>query len=258
MLGLITAMISRLSRAAVIRKWNIEVGTRRNFHDIIQEVKKEIKNKSIAFSDLTSIKNISKMLTDFRDIATITKDGQRFIDFEILPTHDRSLPIQELQDLRNELIMATGIPAVYLNSAETIDLRETLVNLNINFANDIINKQSYIEEGLNSLLSNIFNLILEMNGINDKINISNLFEIKLNPPLVLQLQSNEALITSVGNIVGLLNQMQVVINPSDLLKHYIPSIDWDKLIKEGEKFKQEETKQAIIQQEIQNQMQQGM
>jgi hypothetical protein len=217
-------------------------------------VKKDLKNKTVSYDNLTNIKNITQILTDFRDIATVTRDGQRFIDLEILPTHDRSLPIQELQDLRNELIMATGVPAVYLNATDVIDLRETLVNVNINFANTIITLQSLQEDGLNQLLDNLFKIILELNGYDSdeaNFNISRYFKLTLNPPLVLQLQSTEALVQSVMSIIGVLQQGQVQVDPIVLLKKYIPSINWDELKKSGEEVTKEEVKKQIIQQQAQ-------
>jgi len=257
-IGLMTSIISRLSRAAVIRKWNIEVGNKRNYQQIIEQVKQDLKNKAVSYDNLTNVKNITQILTDFRDIATITRDGQRFIDLEILPTHDRALPIQELQDLRNELIMATGVPAVYLNATDVIDLRETLVNININFANTIITLQSLFEDSLNIFLDNLFKMILELNGYDSDelgFNLSRYFRITFNPPLVLQLQSTEALVTSVANILGVLNQAGVQTDPLILLKKYIPSINWDQLKKSGEEVVKDEVKKQIIQQ--QNGGQQG-
>jgi len=248
-IGLMTSLVSRLSRASVIRKWNIEVGNKRDYQKIVETVKKDLRNKSVTYDSLTSIKNISKIITDFKDIATITKDGQRYIDLEILPLHDRSLPIQELQDLRNELLMATGIPSVYLNSAEAIDLRETLVNLNINFANNIMTLQSFIEDALNQLMNIIVKELLILEGEEDvDFNISSVIKVTMNAPLVLQLQQSEALVGSIINIVSALAQARFEINPEELLKMYIPQINWDKLKKSGEKVVTDEIKKQIMQQ----------
>jgi len=248
-IGLMTSIVSRLSRASVVRKWNIEVGNRRNYQAVVEQVKKDLKDKAVSFDNLSNIKNITKMITDFKDIATVTRDGQRFIDLEILPMHDRSLPIQELQDLRQELISATGVPAVYLNTADSVDLRETLVNLNINFANTIISYQSFIEEGLDNLLNAITQKILELNGEDaTDFFLTNYFKIHLNPPLVLQLQQNEALVGSVSNILGALAQAQMPVDPLKLFELYIPQVNWKKLKESGEELTREEVKKQMMQQ----------
>lgn len=241
-----SSVISRLSRAAVVRKWNIEVGTKRNYPEIVEKVKKDLRSKSISYEDLNSIKNISQVMTDFRDIAVISQNGQRFIDMELMPMHDRALPLNDLQDLRNELVAATGIPSVYLNIGDSIELRETLVNLNIGFANTINTYQSYFEDSLNQLMNSIFDIVLKKNGFNTHFKLSQYYKITMNAPLVLQLQNNEATITTIGNIIGLLEQAKVKVDPVELFKMYAPNIDWDKLTATGENAIKEELKDNLI------------
>jgi hypothetical protein len=257
-IGLMTSLVSRLSRAAVVRKWNIEVGNKRNYKAVIEQVKKDLRNKSVTYDSLSSIKNISKIITDFKDIATVTRDGQRFIDLEVLPLHDRSLPIQELQDLRNELVSATGVPSTYLNIPDAVDLRETLVNININFANTIISLQSYKEDALNNLFNIIIKKLIKFNNKDPKgFNISSIFKITLNTPLVLQLQQSEALVGSVMNIIGALQQVQLQIDPLKLLETYIPQINWKQLKKSGEEVTRDEIKKQIMMQQSGDQGQGG-
>jgi len=241
-----SGVISRLSRAAVMRKWNIEVGTKRNYPEIVEKVKQDLRSKSITYDDLSSIKNISQIMTDYRDIAVISQNGQRFIDMEILPMSDRSLPLNDLQDLRNELIAATGIPSVFLNVGDAVELRETLVNLNIGFANTINTYQSYFEDSLNKLMNSVFDIILIKNGYDTEFKLSQYYKISMNSPLVLQLQNNEATISTIGNIIGLLEQAKVKIDPLELFKMYSPNIDWDTLVKSGENAIKEEMKDAMI------------
>ena len=246
-LALMSSVVSRLSRAAVIRKWTIETGGKRNHKEMVDKTKNELKSKAISYDKINTLQNISEIVTDFRDMATIQVNGQRFIDMEILPMNDRGLPLNDLNDLKNDIISAGGVPAVYLNMGDTTDLRETLVHLNITFANDIIDKQSSIEQGLDTLFNNIFKKVLEYNGYNDSdFYISNYCRAKLNPPLVLQIQSDEAMITTVSNIIQLLEQSKLAVNPKDLFKRYIPSINWEDLEKNGQDYLTSLGKTAII------------
>lgn len=256
--ALMSSVISRLSRASVLRKWNVEVGNRRNHSQIIKNLQKELKTKNITFDDLSSMRNISEILTDFRDVATVTKNGQKFIDLEIMPMHDRALPINDLQDLRNELIAATGVPSVYLNIGDQAELRETLVNLNIGFANNIAALQGFIEDGLSDLFNTIFQIILKHNGYSNYgfFNISQYFQLKLNPPLILQLQNNEAVISSVANMIGTLQQAGVQTDPIEFFKTYLPTMNWDKIKKDGEEAVKQDLKKQIMQQPAPNQDQQ--
>jgi len=247
-IALLSSVISRLSRASVVRKWNIEVGKRRNHSQVVQNVQKELKTKNISYDDLGSMKNISQIMTDFRDIATVSKNGQKYIDMEVMPMHDRALPINDLGDLRNELIASTGIPSVFLNIGENIEQRETLVNLNITFANSITTYQSYIEDSLNDLINTVFQKVLKANNKPSKIfNITQYMKFTLNAPVILQLQNSEAVISSIGNLIGTLKQAGINVDPEELFKLYAPNLPWDKLKRGGEKEIKEQIKEQIMQ-----------
>jgi hypothetical protein len=245
--AMMSSIISRLSRAAVIRKWNVEVGTKRNYPEIIEKVKKDLKTKSISYDNLNSIRNISQVLTDFRDIAVISQNGQRFIDMEIMPMHDRALPMNDMMDLRNELVAATGVPSVYLNVGDAIELRETLVNINIGFSHTVSNLQGFFEDGLNDLLNAIFDIILKKNNLSTDFKLTQFFKITLNHPLVLQLQANESVISTVSNIVGLLTQAGIKFDPITLFERYVPDFNWSDLEKSGESATKKEIKEKLMQ-----------
>lgn len=246
-LALMSSIVSRLSRASVVRKWTVEAGNKKNHAEIIAKVKKDISNKSISFDSLSNVKNISKVITDFRDLATIQVNGQRFIDMEVMPMGDRSLPLNDMQDLRNELIAATGIPSVYLNIGDQVDLRETLVNLNTSFATTISSYQANIDDALGQLINSIFNIVLENNSYDSSdFLLSNYYQFGLNPPLVLTVQANEALVSSVTNIIGMLKSAEVVIDPEELLRLYIPQMNWADLMKTGDSFIKKQAKEQLM------------
>jgi len=247
-LALMSSIVSRLSRASVVRKWTIEAGNKKNHAEIIERVKKDISSKSISFDSLSNVKNIASTITDFRDLATIQVNGQRFIDMEVMPMGDRSLPLNDMNDLRNELIAATGIPSVYLNIGDQVDLRETLVNLNTSFATTISSYQGNIDDSISHLMNSIFNIVLENNDYEkNEFLLSNYYQLSLNPPLVLTVQANEALISSVTNIIGMLKSAEIIINPEELLKLYIPQMNWDELIQTGDKFIKKQAKEQLMQ-----------
>ena len=247
-LALMSSIVSRLSRASVVRRWIVEAGSKKNHPELIAKLKQDIASKAITFDSLSNIKNISNVITDYKDFATISVNGQRYVDMEVLPMGDRGLPVNDMQDLRNELIAATGIPSIYLNISDQADVRETLVNLNIGFANTISSYQDNIDDGINKALNIVFSILLENNGYKDNIiNLSNYFKMNLNPPVILLLQSAEASISSVANISGMLTQMNFTTEPQTLLEQYIPQIDWAKLKKSGEAYIKEEGKKQLMQ-----------
>jgi putative NIF3 family GTP cyclohydrolase 1 type 2 len=246
-IAMMSSVISRLSRASVMRKWNIEVGTKRNYPELVERVKKDLRTKSISYDNLNSIRSISQVMTDFRDIAVVSQNGQRFIDMELMPMHDRALPMNDMMDLRNELVAATGVPSVYLNIGDSIELRETLVNINIGFSHTISGLQGHIEDGLNELMNSIFDILLKKNAVSTDFKLSQFFRVTLNHPLVLQLQTNESVISTVSNIIGLLKQSEVKFDPMVLFKKYIPDFDWDMLQSSGEDAIKREIKEKLMQ-----------
>jgi len=254
-LALMSSIVSRLSRASVVRKWTVEAGNKKNHAEIIEKVKKDINNKSISFDSLSNIKNISQNITDFRDIATIQVNGQRFIDMEVMPMGDRSLPLNDLNDLRSELIASTGIPSVYLNIGDQVDLRESLVSLNTSFATTVSSYQANIDEGMNQLMNIIFNTVLENNSkVDSGFSLSNYYKLSLNPPLILTVQANEALVSSVSNIIGMLKSTETAVDPVQLLKLYIPQMNWEDLVKTGKTFIKRTAKEQLMGQQDDQQM----
>lgn len=246
-LAMMSSIVSRLSRAAVVRRWIVEAGTKKNHPELIAKLKQDIAAKSVSFESLSNIKNISNIITDYKDFATVSVNGQRYVDMEIVPMHDRGLPMNDMQDLRNELIASTGIPSVYLNIADQADVRETLVNLNIGFANTVSSYQDNIDDGVNKAMNIVFNIILENNNYKDnEVVISNYFKIALNPPVILMLQAAEAGISSVANIVGMLNGIQFTVDPQKILEQYIPQIDWQDLKKSGNTFIKDEGRKQLM------------
>jgi hypothetical protein len=238
MLSQLSNSITKLSRASLIRKWKVDVGGTQMQRPLIEKLKRELYNTRVTLNDLSSLKNIPKILSDFKDMFILTKQGQTPVDVEIESHGDPSIKVADLEDARKEIITLSGIPPQYLNSAETFELREQLVQTNVSFAITISDLQEEINESLNKLID----IISEMNGLEYKpteyINVS------LIPPSALILQLLETTLSSVGNIVNTFQQMNINVDPFYFLEQYVPHIDFDsfKLANEvSEDFKNVET-----------------
>lgn len=245
MLGLMSGIVSRLSRASVLRKWTLEAGIKQNHDEYARKFMADLKNSNISIDDIGNTKSIPKILSDYKDFITITKNGKQFVNMEILPMHDRGLAMNDLQDLRNEMLAASNIPAIYLNYAEATDLRETLVNLNINFANIIFDMQTDINNSLKRLNNIIYSMVLKNNDFHTDFNISHFVTTELYPPLVLQMQSNEALLNIVTNIMGMLKQMGIDPDPYDILSYWIPQFEWEVIKTSAETYKRTQQQDAL-------------
>ena len=51
-LALMSSIVSRLSRAAVVRKWTIEAGDKRNHEEIVAKTTSDLKSKAITFDKI--------------------------------------------------------------------------------------------------------------------------------------------------------------------------------------------------------------
>ena len=255
-IGLLSSVMSRLNRASVVRKWTIEAGSHKNHAELVEKFKRELRNQTISFQDLMKMKDVTQTVSDYKDFVTISQDGKRYVDLEMMPMHDRSLPVNELEPLKQDLIAASGIPSPMLGITDTYDLREQIVNVNIIFAQKIDSFQTYINESLEELVNGVLRQLFILNGRKDDFNsISKYIDIKLNPPLVLVLQHLESTLSSSTNIVNLLNQVNIPTDPIWILKRFIKTIDWDAVKQAGVKFQQDQQTQQALQQEIQQALQ---
>lgn len=223
-------IVTKLSRAAIMRKWTVETGPRDQNTNLIQKLKRQLRNQKVSVDDIVSVKSIPKILSDFKDMIVLSKKGQRYIDVETQQTGDPNVKVQDLKDLREELIALSGVPAPYLGYHDVVDLREQLVNINVTFATEIISIQDVANEGIQELVQKI------CKGFDDTKNIDEILTIKLRPPTALILQFLEGMMSSISNIQQSLMASRIQGNPYYLLKKFVPSIDWDQYSEESEQF----------------------
>jgi hypothetical protein len=148
---------------------------------------------------------------------------------EIQQMGDPNIKVNDLELLKQELVSLSGIPSSHLNIPEPSDAREQLVNININMAYEIAAYQSIFNEQTQLLVDRIANKI----GFQEQL--SNFVTVQLTPPTQLTLQLIEASLVSVGNIFSVFKDVPgVTLNPVSLLKRYVPYIDWEVMLKEGQ------------------------
>jgi hypothetical protein len=239
LLGLLSSVISRLNRAAVIRKWTLEVGAHKNHSEIVERFKRQLRNKSVSSADIMSgnVREIAQQFSDYDDIVTVQQNGKRFLDMELMPLHDRQMPVNELQQLKDELLASTGIPSIYLDSQNAVSLREELVQVNVQFANLINSYQTVLNERVSLFVDNIFKIILDYNNIDpDIFMLSRYIEFKLVPPTLLVLQHLEGTVSSVTNLTNLLTQQGIQVDPVWFLDKFIKIVDWKAVQQAGEEY----------------------
>ena len=230
LLSQLTNIVTKLSRAALIRKWTIETGPREQHTNLMQKLKRELRNQRITVDDIVSFKSIPKIMSDFKDMILLTKKGVKFVDVDVQSFGDPNIKIADLEDTRRELIALSGVPAPYLGYNDVVDLREQLVHVNITFATQIISIQSVV----NNAMAELTDRICEVLGFAEKP--SKYLTPALKPPVILLLQLLESTMSSIGNIQMSFQGTGIEYNPYYLLKKFVTSIDWDEFSKEAREY----------------------
>lgn len=102
-----------------------------------------------------------------------------------------------------------------------------------------------MQDGISQGLTKFLDIIAEINKF--EYVPSEYVAIGLIPPIVLMLQVIEMTLSSIGNISGVFQTMQMPIDPYFLLEKYVPYIDWDSFKVRAEKYMSEtKTKEDIV------------
>jgi hypothetical protein len=224
--------VTKLSRSAVLRKWNIETGIREQHGQLLQKLKKEFRNSRVTAADLTSTKDLPNMLSDFKDIVTFSKKQQKFVDVDIQQHSDPNIGIRDLEDQRREIVALSGVPSSFLGYQDHHELREKLVHSNVVFAREVSAYQHVFNDGMTDLVDKIAKVTGEVEIPSQYIAIN------LMPPTVLLLQLIESTMSSIMNIQNYFQSGNISTDPYYLLKRYVPYIDWDKFEESSEKYTQ--------------------
>lgn len=228
MLSQLSNVITKLSRASVIRKWRFETGASNRHTELLQNLKKQLFNSRITLDDLSNFRTVPKIFSDYKDMFVFTKQGQSLIDVDVMPMGDPNIKVQDLEDARREIIALSGVPSSYLGYADVVEIREALVSANVAFAAKISNQQENDCNALNKLVD----IISEMVGVNYRP--TDFSRVMFIPPSVLKLQVIEQAITSISNIqqsFGTMLNSEEKVDITRLLKEYVPDLDWDSLFK---------------------------
>lgn len=102
-LSQLSNVIIKLSRAAPVRKWTLDIGQTNMQAGMIQKLKRELYNTRITLDDLSSFKSIPKILSDFKDMFILSKGGNKAVDVEVATHGDPTIRVADLEDFCSPL-----------------------------------------------------------------------------------------------------------------------------------------------------------
>lgn len=167
----------------------------------------------------------------YKDLFVFSQNGQTPVDVETQTFGDPNVKTEDLEDQRKEIIALSGVPAPYLGLHDVVELREQLVHSNISFANEIVN----IQENINDSLNQIADIVGRIKGLNYRP--SDYAKVNLLPPVVLLLQVIESTLSSVGNVAGVFQNLELDFDPYYFLEQYVPHIDWADFRDKAQQYK---------------------
>jgi hypothetical protein len=224
----LASIINKLSRSSQLRKWTLETGIREDKKGLVEKFKNNLRNQTITAADLTS-KNVANILSDFKDVITFTKKGTQFVNMELMNTGDPNYKADDLEALKNDLLALSGIPSTYLGYGDVFELKEQLINVNVQFSSEIAS----LQKNINAVFTKLFDQIFKIIG--KKYVFSEFFQVSLTPPVLLLLQLIETSLNSVQNTISSLKELDqtIKLDPVNLLKLLCPYVEWDSLIAQG-------------------------
>ena len=197
-------------------------------------------------------------MEDGSKMIVVQKNGQTQFEITSERLGDPNVRVQDIQDFKQDIALLSGIPALRLGLMDGSELREKIVNANIQFAEQII----YYQRNLNIAINKLFDTILYK--LTDKkipIPLSSIINISLNEPHALKLFQVQNLISTVSTIIGTLSQtvpnFQNEFDVITMLKELLPEFDWDKYMKPENPKENELDEKIGNQQSQQNQQQSG-
>lgn len=137
--------------------------------------------------------------------------------------------MNDLEDLRREIISLSEVPSQLLGVSDGMELREHLVYTNINFATEIINIQEVINNGNNKFVNRISNILNGDDNKNNKDKMMLYVNVSLLPPVVLLLQLIEGSLSSIERIYQTFKSAEENISFKYLVETFCPYLDYVKL-----------------------------
>jgi Bacteriophage T4-like portal protein (Gp20) len=222
-------IIYRLTRAPERRIFKIEVGRQRDVTNYIQQVIRKTKQKEVFLKESGSIDALLSELSMFEDYYIPVVDGKEILTIETTPPGELTAKTEDIEYMRKKLISGLGVPAIYLVADDNAESKYTLAQENVKFARTVVSLQKILGVHVTSLLHKLWNLKYNTTeGTTSRV--------VFKPPMALQMERMNEVLTSVQGVVGLLTDL-LGVSKVDIAKQLLsPLVDIDELV-ESERLK---------------------
>ena len=247
---LVSSIMQHLVRAVEEKIFYVETGLDNDTEGAVLKFIKDIKTKNYTIDDLGDISSAIRIASAFKDLYVPVVDGERPVDVDTIAGSDVSIENEFLEYVRGSMISGTGIPEAFLGLREEVEFARTLTMQNGNFVRKVIQWQIDIATSFTELFRNVYSRIYE-----DEPSVNRNFKVVFTPPATL---NNTNLSENFSTVQGIAENISNVIvekaddNPEtvkkvqkEVMKKYLPQIDWEGIDELYKNIKLDEKQAAL-------------
>lgn len=205
----------------------------------VQDVARQIKSRQMSFLDLMDCNAMTTKIGANKEIfMPMGSSGEKAIDFDIMSGQDIQLNTDLMENLRKNMINATGVPDVLMEYVNAADYAKTLVMANSKFVGRIVNLQL----DFNPCITEMYKKILTYSSDLEP-HIIDKFKYTLNPPRDLNINNMADRSNNVDNVIKIMLDATLGVESDqseerkvlrdemykELIKKELPGLPWSLL-----------------------------
>lgn len=165
-------------------KQNIETNIAKTLLNTIEQIKKG----NFGIRQIQSINTMLNIVGRFNDyVIPVSQSGDTPIQFEVMQGQNIDTNPELLQKLKDAAINSTDVPVELIQARQSIDYAVQFTMTNSKFLRKVYNRQALYEAILSPLLTKIYNI---------EYNTNILLDVKLQPPLFLNITNTNQIINN--------------------------------------------------------------
>lgn len=215
----ITNTIGVMTRGQDKRVYYVKTAVDTNIAQTLQNTINQIKKSNFGIRQFSNINNVLNITGRFNDYVIPTGSGEPPINMEILAGQNIDIKTDLMSMLEEMAINSTGVPLELIQSRQSMDYAIQYTMSSSKFIRKVYSRQTI----LNSLLSRIITKIY-----NYEYDTLIKLEVKLPPPLFLNITNTDQLIQNTRNMINSITEEEL---QSDNIEENYKHIYKDNLLK---------------------------
>ena len=206
----ISSAIGQLTRGQDKRVYYVKQTVDTNIAQTLMNTINQIKQGNFGIRQFQNINNVLNITGRFNDYVIPTNaSGDPPIQFEIMPGQDIQTPTELMDALKEMAIDCTGVPLEIVQARQSVDYAMQLTMSSSKFLRFCYKRQEAFETMLSNLITPIYNY-----QYNESLQI----DVKLPPPVFLQVTNTNQLVDNTKNYVNSIVEVELADEQDDAKK----------------------------------------